>query len=77
MISLFPLPSKYRRAESLVKLVGWLGDTTSEAPRRYHIMLNSKAPWAYVPEQSEGHHRFDEYPDSSIEDWHRERGLLQ
>jgi len=48
-----------------------------EPPQRYHIMLNSKAPWAYVPEQSEGHHRFDEYPDSSIEDWHKKRDLRQ
>jgi hypothetical protein len=46
-----------------------------EAPEQVHIMLGSKAGWVRL-DAREGEARFDEYPDQSLEDWHRERGLL-
>ncbi|KAI8141020.1 Mss4-like protein [Fennellomyces sp. T-0311] len=40
----------------------------------YHIMLNgdSKANWAIAPEVDEAKHAFGEYPDVSLEDWHKQ-----
>jgi hypothetical protein len=46
-----------------------------EPPEQVHIMLGSKANWVRV-DARDGEARFDEYPDRSLEDWHRERGLL-
>ncbi len=43
-------------------------------PERQHIMLEFAAPWVAVPE-GPNEARFDGYPDQSIEDWHRDRGL--
>ena len=37
-------------------------------------MLDSAASWA-VASEGEGETAFAEYPDASIEDWHRSRGL--
>ncbi|KAL9546715.1 hypothetical protein MBANPS3_006522 [Mucor bainieri] len=37
----------------------------------YHIMLDSKANWAETPKPDEKHHAFKEYPDCSLEDWHK------
>lgn len=34
----------------------------------YHILLNSKANWVNV---TSGRHNFEEYPDCSLEDWHK------
>lgn len=44
-------------------------------PERVHIMLDSKASWVPVPE-GKGERHFAEYPDESLEDWHRRHGLL-
>ena len=43
-------------------------------PERVHLMLRFKAAWV---EPVLGPHDtvFDEYPEQSIEDWHRSRGL--
>jgi hypothetical protein len=38
------------------------------------LMLNYAAPWADVP-TGRHHVHFGEYPDESIADWHRKRGL--
>ena len=43
-------------------------------PEEVEIMLNYAAPWAEIP-GGKGHSHFDEYPDDSIEGWHRKRGL--
>lgn len=43
-------------------------------PERYHIMLDSRANWVRVPE-GENEIHFPEYPDCSIEEWHRRHGL--
>lgn len=44
------------------------------APDGYHIMLNSKPAWVPVPEGPNERH-FPGYPDVSLMDWHRQRGL--
>lgn len=46
-----------------------------EPPERVHIMLRYKPAWVPVP-QGEGHRHFDEYPDESLEEWHRRWGML-
>ena len=52
-------------------------DTPLPRPKeRAHIMLGSKAPWVAVPRGSHDPH-FEEYPDRSIEDWHKSRGLYE
>ncbi len=44
------------------------------APEHVHLMLASKAAW--VPLQpASGDRVFDEYPDESLEQWHRRHGL--
>ena len=43
-------------------------------PARVHLMLGSKAEWV-EPAVGPGDACFDEYPEQSIEDWHRTRGL--
>lgn len=47
-----------------------------EPPEVVHIMLGSKAGWVQVPE-GEGHVHYDEYPDESLEEWHRRHELLE
>ena len=50
-------------------------DTPLPRPKeRTHIMLDSKASWVTLP-RGKGEVRFDDYPDQSIEDWHKTRGL--
>lgn len=43
-------------------------------PSRVHLMLGSKASWV-EPDIQDGDASFDEYPEESIEEWHRKRGL--
>ena len=43
-------------------------------PDRVHLMLSSKASWVQ-PEIGDKDQRYDEYPELSIEDWHRQRNL--
>ena len=43
-------------------------------PERVEIMLDHAAPWVEVPATRRDTH-FADYPDESIEDWHRHRGL--
>lgn len=45
-----------------------------EPPERVHIMLRYKPGWVPVP-QGKGHRHFDEYPDESLEEWHKRHGL--
>lgn len=47
-----------------------------EAPETVHIMQDSRASWV-VPEVGRNDRVFDEYPDESLEDWHRRHGLLE
>lgn len=43
-------------------------------PERVHLMLRYKASWV-VPRIEDGDAVFDLYPEQSIEEWHRSRGL--
>jgi len=43
-------------------------------PSSVHLMLRYKASWV-SPDIRNGDQTFDLYPDQSIEDWHRSRGL--
>ncbi len=45
-------------------------------PERVHIMLDSATAWAQAP-RGDGDAHFPEYPDDSIEDWHRRHGLYE
>ena len=45
-------------------------------PERVHIMLDSKASWVEVSEGPRDRH-FPDYPDDSIADWHKQRGLWE
>lgn len=44
------------------------------APQRVHLMLKYKASWVQ-PELREGDAVFELYPEESIADWHKMRGL--
>jgi hypothetical protein len=43
-------------------------------PERVHLMLDFKANWVEVP-SGPGETHFRRYPDLSLEDWHKARGL--
>lgn len=43
------------------------------SPEERHTMTNYKALWVNIPENDS---KYDQYPDESIEDWHKKRGLL-
>jgi hypothetical protein len=43
-------------------------------PERVHLMLRFKPDWV-VPRIEKGDGSFDLYPEQSIEDWHKSRGL--
>ncbi|MTI07985.1 GFA family protein [Roseibium denhamense] len=45
-------------------------------PEIVHIMLRDKPDWVDVP-NGPGHVHFDGYPDKSIEDWHKSKGLFE
>ena len=44
-------------------------------PERVRLMLNYAAAWCQTPENSNGRH-FPEFPEESLEEWHRRHGLL-
>jgi hypothetical protein len=46
-----------------------------EPPATVHMMLGSKANWVRL-DARRGEQRFDDYPEQSLEDWHRAHGLL-
>jgi hypothetical protein len=45
-------------------------------PERVHLMLNYVPAWVFVP-QGHGHLHFPEYPDESLEEWHKRHGLWE
>jgi hypothetical protein len=45
-------------------------------PEIVHLMLASAPSWVDVP-KGKRHTHFDGYPEESIEDWHKTRGLWQ
>jgi hypothetical protein len=46
-----------------------------EPPECEHIMLGSKAGWVRI-DARRTERRYDDYPQDSLEDWHRRHGLL-
>lgn len=44
------------------------------APEKTHLMLRFKASWV-EPDIAANDQSFDDYPEESIEEWHRKRGL--
>ncbi|HTI44821.1 MAG TPA: GFA family protein [Candidatus Nitrosotalea sp.] len=44
-------------------------------PQHVHMMLGSKANWVEV-QTKKGDTKFDDYPDQSLEDWHKAHRLL-
>ena len=50
-------------------------DTPLPKPvEQVELMLDYAAPWCDIP-HGKGHAHFREYPEESIADWHRKRGL--
>ena len=47
------------------------------APERVHLMLGSKSNWVPVPKASRKDKHFKDYPEDSIEGWHKRRGLYR
>jgi hypothetical protein len=45
-------------------------------PQHVHMMLGSKANWV-EPQIKKGDDQFDEYPEQSLEDWHKAHHLLK
>jgi hypothetical protein len=45
-----------------------------KAPERVHLMLKYKTSWI-EPDVRDGDRTFDVYPEESIADWHKHRGL--
>jgi hypothetical protein len=45
------------------------------APENVHIMLESKPGWVKLPADAERTNCYAEYPEESLADWHRARGL--
>ena len=43
-------------------------------PERVRLMLDYAAPWCEIP-TGEGERHFPEYPEESLEGWHRRHGL--
>jgi len=48
-----------------------------EPTHRVHIMLGSKANWVAVPDAGPHDAHFDEYPDRSVADWHKDHGAWE
>ena len=46
-----------------------------EAPETTHLMLGDKAPWVSL-NAARHDATFEQYPDTGIESWHRQRGLF-
>jgi hypothetical protein len=45
-----------------------------EPPEKVRMMLNYAAPWVEIPKDQNERH-FPEFPDESLEEWHRRHGL--
>lgn len=44
-------------------------------PEQVHMMLGAKPNWVRL-DAKRGEARFDDYPEESLDDWHRRHGLL-
>ena len=57
-------------------LAGAIDTPLPKPPAFVDLMLGSAAPWVALHE-GDNIDRFDEYPELSIEDWHRRHGLWE
>lgn len=46
-------------------------------PETVHIILESAPSWVAIPEADATNHHFPEYPELSIEAWHKQHGLWE
>lgn len=60
--------------ELLHPVAGAIDTPLPEPPEFVHLMLGSKADWVPVEGHPSDAH-FDGYPEESLADWHRKRGL--
>lgn len=65
-----------RWPELVHPFAGAIDTPLPEAPEAVHMMLGSKATWARVDVRP-GDVCCPEYPDESLEDWHRRHDLLE
>lgn len=47
------------------------------SPETAHIMMDVKPAWVDVSDEDDTNRHFREYPDQSIEEWHKSRNLWQ
>jgi len=64
-----------RWPELIHPFAGAIDTPLPEVPAHTHIMQDSKPAWVRL-DVGEGDECFAEYPDRSLEQWHRDRGLL-
>ncbi len=69
--------SDRRWAQWVYPFASAIDSALPEPEDRVHIMLGSKANWVAVPEAGPLDARFQEYPDRSVADWHKEHGLWE
>ena len=65
-----------RWPELLHPLAAAIDTPLPKPPETVHLMLGSKAEWVEVP-AGENHKHFDQYPEYSIDDWHKLHGLKE
>ena len=70
------LPGRPPRPELIHPFASAIDSKLPEAPQHAHILLDSKADWVPVDAKARDR-KFDEYPDQSLEEWHRAHGLLK
>lgn len=63
-----------RWSENVYPFASAIDTALPTPPERVHIMLEYKAPWVVVPKGTKDRH-FRQYPEESIADWHKTRGL--
>ena len=63
-----------RWAEWVYPFASAIDTPLPKPPEDVELMLNYAAPWADIP-AGPAHAHFPEYPEESIADWHRKRGL--
>lgn len=65
-----------RWPELLHPLAAAIDTDLPKTPETVHLMLGSKASWVDVPDGPDQKH-FTEYPEHSIDEWHRLHGLKE
>lgn len=66
-----------RWPELVHPFAGVIDSALPRPPETVHIMLNHVPSWVDVPDEGSANHHFPEYPERSIEDWHRKHGLWE